>query len=453
MSKKHLFFLVVFVASVTICLGQWKIQKAPVNFRLNDVFFVDSLYGWAVGDGMDVIATIDGGDSWKIIYTIPDTVELKQVQFIDRNLGTIGGNIVKKYITHEAREVLIMRTTDGGFTWKKLNIPFDSSFSFVGIEFLNSDIGLVGINNNGQASWNERKGVMLKTVDGGVSWQIILEKKHLLCAAFVFFNDKQGYSFWSPFLSNYDDTFVLQTSDGGINWSDTGTIKEDLIKKTSSITFNAIWAIGFKTWLSRDRGQSWTDWNWFSPVLEGQKRFIPTDIELIDTNKIIIVGDAFSSSSDIEARVYTTKDSGENWVMNLQLLNNSFSAISLASNKVWVVGSNGLIIYTDDITTKVASEKDSFPKIFELEQNFPNPFNSITVVEYFLLQRADVTLKIFDVLGRTVKTISEPNLGLGRHIITWDGKNDENQPVASGIYIYQLISNNILEVKKMSLIR
>ncbi len=84
----------------------------------------------------------------------------------------------------------------------------------------------------------------------------------------------------------------------------------------------------------------------------------------------------------------------------------------------------------------------------ELSQNFPNPFNPTTTIEYRVPAESKVTLKIIDVLGREVNTLVDGEVGAGVHRVPFDASK-----LSSGIYIYQLITNGKLYTKKMMLLK
>ncbi len=447
---KSIFFFLFFLT--TSVLPQWKIQNSGVNVSLRDVFFVDSLYGLAVGDSGVIIATSDGGENWLNLYSSTDIIEFKQVQFLDRENGFVAGNILKQHPGYLSHQVILLRTTNGGLSWKSISSSFDSSLTFGNIKFLNSDTGWVSINNSGQTSWDDRKGILLKTNDGGSSWTILMEENFFLCEAFDFNNDGQGFSFWSPFIDNFDNSYVYNTPDDGITWDSVGIIKEELVKNAKLTPEGFLWAIGFKTSISTDGGKDWATWNWFISI-DGQKRFIPTDIE-IKEDKVFLLGDAMTSANDIEGRLYKTNDSGGNWLIDLQMLNSSFFALSLADGKkAWIVGENGLILYNNDIHTYVNPGKNEFPQSFYLGQNFPNPFNPSTTIEFSLTHSEDIKLEIFDLLGRKVKTLLSSHLEGGLHSAVWNGSNEKGFLIPSGIYVYRLTAGSFHQSKKMILIR
>ncbi len=90
---------------------------------------------------------------------------------------------------------------------------------------------------------------------------------------------------------------------------------------------------------------------------------------------------------------------------------------------------------------------------FVLYQNFPNPFNPVTTIEYLLLQPSLVVLKIFDPLGREIITLIDEFQTSGRFNVKWNGLNKHRQSVPSGIYIYRLKSGQQTRMSKMLLLR
>jgi hypothetical protein len=81
------------------------------------------------------------------------------------------------------------------------------------------------------------------------------------------------------------------------------------------------------------------------------------------------------------------------------------------------------------------------PTEFALGMNFPNPFNPITTIPIAIPHTAEVALKVYDMLGREVRTVFAGTLEAGHHFITWDGKNNSGSAVASGMYIARFRTN------------
>lgn len=93
------------------------------------------------------------------------------------------------------------------------------------------------------------------------------------------------------------------------------------------------------------------------------------------------------------------------------------------------------------------------PESFELSQNYPNPFNPETKIRYQLPNSGEVVLKIFDILGREVKSLVNEKLEAGFHEVTWNGRNNSGRKVSSGVYYYQIRASEFKETKKMILMK
>jgi hypothetical protein len=88
------------------------------------------------------------------------------------------------------------------------------------------------------------------------------------------------------------------------------------------------------------------------------------------------------------------------------------------------------------------------PKVYSLEQNFPNPFNPSTKIRYSVPQSSSVVVKIFDILGNEIKTLLNEEKSVGSYEITWYAEN-----LPSGIYFYIIQAGSFVETKKMVLLR
>jgi hypothetical protein len=91
-------------------------------------------------------------------------------------------------------------------------------------------------------------------------------------------------------------------------------------------------------------------------------------------------------------------------------------------------------------------ESENNPTEYALSNNYPNPFNPTTIIEYQLPKDGFVSLKVYDILGREIKTLVNGFRTLGKYSVSFDGSN-----LASGIYFYQLKSNGFSSIKKMIL--
>ncbi len=106
-----------------------------------------------------------------------------------------------------------------------------------------------------------------------------------------------------------------------------------------------------------------------------------------------------------------------------------------------------------DHVASIVREPNKLPIVYELYQNFPNPFNPFTTIKYSLPKRSHVSLEIFDILGRRVITLVNQLQDPGYKSVVWDSKNSHGQLVSSGIYVYSLKTPDFKSVKKMTLLK
>jgi hypothetical protein len=95
-----------------------------------------------------------------------------------------------------------------------------------------------------------------------------------------------------------------------------------------------------------------------------------------------------------------------------------------------------------------SDETEEIPTSFSLEQNFPNPFNPTTTIQFSLPQSGDVSLKIYNLLGEEIKTLADEYREAGKHSVQFNANS-----LASGIYFYRLQAGSFIETKKMILIK
>ena len=96
----------------------------------------------------------------------------------------------------------------------------------------------------------------------------------------------------------------------------------------------------------------------------------------------------------------------------------------------------------------------TLPVAFSLADNFPNPFNPATTIQYALPLAADVELTVYNVVGQVVRTLVAEHQGAGRYTVEWDATDDRGHSVSAGLYLYRLqAGGEFAEVKKMLLLK
>jgi len=101
--------------------------------------------------------------------------------------------------------------------------------------------------------------------------------------------------------------------------------------------------------------------------------------------------------------------------------------------------------------TSVELRTDGIPTGYLLSDNYPNPFNPTTKINYDIPQTGHVDLKVYNMLGQEIATLVSQNQAAGSYVVDWDGRNGAGVQVPSGIYFYQMKVGNFTQIKRMLL--
>lgn len=112
------------------------------------------------------------------------------------------------------------------------------------------------------------------------------------------------------------------------------------------------------------------------------------------------------------------------------------------------IDNDGKFKYYDAITIRLTANQTA-----KLLGNYPNPFNPSTAIKFYIPNNSDVSIIIFDMLGKKVTTLIDRETEAGYHIIYWNGKDGYGNQAASGVYIYRLQAGDFSETKKMNLLK
>jgi len=95
----------------------------------------------------------------------------------------------------------------------------------------------------------------------------------------------------------------------------------------------------------------------------------------------------------------------------------------------------------------------AMPERFTLYQNYPNPFNPITNLRYDLPEQAQVTLTVFDLMGRQIIKLVNTTQDVGNKSVRWNATNSFGKPVSAGVYLFQIHAGEFVQTKKMVLLK
>ena len=101
----------------------------------------------------------------------------------------------------------------------------------------------------------------------------------------------------------------------------------------------------------------------------------------------------------------------------------------------------------------MARERIGLPEGAQLRPNAPNPFNSQTVISWFQLQPEEARLEVFTLTGQRVAVLHEGAKKIGLHRLHWDGRDGQGRLLASGVYVYRLVTAEAVQTRKLTLLR
>ncbi len=382
-----------------------------------------------------------------------------------------GSNIIAGAYLDPSSYVYLFLSTDDGLTWRpvdtilihntnplsfniqipQISVFGDSTNFFVGIGDIDGDSGNVYLSTDNGVSWTEQdssfprnissfaiidttifvaggSGVELST-DNCISWSATSEVPAVwvLCTlGNVIFAGTEGYGIFRS-TNNGANWVQLDTA---IYYADIATVGDILFAGASYGSYS-----GGGLFASSDSGMSWS-----------------ADTALADHKVNLLFGNGSDLFAETSSGLYFSASNGGKWK---NILAGTF-ADSINIEALTVCDSNLLVgtaygVWSCPLSEITAVKRQAFPATptsFNLEQNYPNPFNPTTTITYQLSTLSNVTLKVYDVLGRLVETLVDGRQTPGKHSVMFDASR-----LSSGIYFYRISAGEFSSVKKLVVIK
>lgn len=389
-----------------------KIHDNIVGAILHEIKFINSTIGYAADGYGYILKTTDAGYKWRKINIAPNSY-CYSISFVNENIGWVVG------------EGKVYKTTDGGSKWvtKTNGLDFPGEYiNWDNVTFVDSLTGWVG-----------GHGKVVHTTDGGNNWVTQLSVGPSYNVKVFFINNDNG---WAATSSGR----FYKTSNGGQQWVQ----KTDFIYyKVDGLFFlnnNLGWAVGSdKIFRTTDGGENWS--YQISPVYGAN---ILKSVFFANEMNGWIVGAG--------GRILGSTDGGNTWQPQSTPTGNDLESVHfIDKDNGWAVGWNSTILHTKGggIFTNISSnEIVQLPKKIELFQNYPNPFNPSTTISYEIPKNSFVILEVYDILGRKVETLVQEQKTIGNYTVEFNANKH-----SSGIYFYTLRIKDFIRTKKMILIR
>ena len=432
-----------FLVKTTDGGANWQSRPSPVAGGLTAVFFRDSRHGWIGGNESStgqIYQTVDGGETWSLLFTLPPAYSVEDIFFVDAQTG---------WVASSGRGGSVFRTTDGGRNWEESDLVT----GFInGVFFLDQNVGWAV----GEHVFSPMGGVIFYTTDGGETWEQQVEGLRRMSG---FFQGADGVHdiFFVDALRGWAVTElgqILKTTDGGqnwlIQWEDVGSTEPKLyaVHLTSA---NAGWAGGSGIGSVALRYHNTLP----LPAYPTNLMATPasnTSIALTWTDRAdneegftIFRSDAFSGAYKQIASVVpnTTR------FTDTELDPDTTYWYRVAAFNAWGASARSRESHAAASTgVTLAQGEGRVPAAYYLETNYPNPFNRATSIRFGLPQADHVTLKLYTIAGAEVATLVDETLAPGRYAVAWDASGR-----ASGVYVYRMQTGRFFDTKTMVLVK
>jgi alpha-amylase len=387
----------------------WSAVTSGTSNALYGVKAVDANTIIVVGASNTIRRTTNGGSSWtSVAPSMSPTPIWRNVDGIGNTLYAVG------YVTSGSRRVRVVRSTDGGVTWTRIDggtmgsTSTTSSTAFYGIDMVTADVvyicGTYGTGGNS----------IYRTTNGtnaSPTWS--------------------GTSTASPFYS-------IEMIDS--SWGYVVGSSSKYYQTTNGTTFSSVASSGLPS------GMSVWDVSWNANT---QRLYLAgyTGSSGSYVPRIYRTGTMSSSSaSDVVTAMTVNLPSNS----RLYALDSETSSAAAGGDKTQIAyyGALGVVKQAAPVEETNSAERITH---YELFANYPNPFNPTTTITYQIPQAGRVSLKIYNMLGQVVRILVDAEVAAGLHATVWDGKNSRGEPVASGVYIYRLEAGEVVKTKKMLL--
>jgi hypothetical protein len=162
-------------------------------------------------------------------------------------------------------------------------------------------------------------------------------------------------------------------------------------------------------------------------------------------------------SDTIETSYTSWEISYENFI-NLfsdSLISSSFFYwdVSVSDFDTSIISSNGPLMFTVEVSELLLNNNLVIPSEFKLHQNYPNPFNPLTKIQYDIPNINNVSIIIYDLIGKNIKSLVNSEKPAGFYSVAWDGTNNFGKTVSAGIYVYMIQTGEFRSTKKMVLLK
>jgi len=420
-------FIVLVLCFQHPLFAQWVKQNSPTTNRLLSVQFVSPTTGYISGEVGTILKTTDGGTSWNKLTIMGIPAAFDAVRFVNDTGYLIG------------RGPTLLRTTNGGTNWTPLSITMPNpelgfSIPFSGYLFDGKN-GIICGAYPGPSSVS--RAFIARTSNAGESWQVQPHDSISVFNSITFTDLMTGYVVGAR--PGSPSPVILKTTDGGETWFNqqhpfsTGWFASVFFVTPTTGYVGGVNSARFL--ITTNAGETWTK--------QTEEVSGAIDLSLFATSP----GTVYATSD--AGKIYRSDDSGKTWVTQYDNFSKTMYSIFFIDEQTgFAVGESGYILKTTNGGVTFANIPVAPVTEYRIAQNYPNPFNPSTTITYSIIESGNVTLTVYDYLGREVETIVNEYKDIGTYSINFNAVN-----LSSGIYFYKIHTGKFVAVKKMLLLK
>lgn len=429
MNIKFIFLFLIIISAVNVFSQtfQWRLLTGSPGTtgsnRFEDIYFINENTGWIVDFGGATYKTTNAGVSWSLYDNIFFN---RSVGYFDAQTGLVG--------TLDSAECLF-RTTNGGVNYTLItNLPSPKPKGICGISIVNENIAY------GCGTYYDFAKI-IKTTNKGADWSIVFSDTSLARTLIdcYFWTQDSGIAVGGYNTSIFDNgnAVILKTTNGGTTWQ--------RVCKTTR-TGEWCWKISF---ISRDIGyvsiERQSGFAYILKTTNNGNSWTEIPFRNYDEEGIGFVNENTGWIGGWTGPTYQTTNGGANWSLAGWGTNvNRFRFLS--DTLAYAVGDR--VYKYSRGPAGVQNISDNIPDKFYLSQNFPNPFNPVTHLEFGVSIPEFVTLKVYDALGKQTALLVNEMLSPGSYEVEFNGAD-----LPSGVYFYKLETENFIETRRMILLK
>ncbi|MCK4894041.1 MAG: M28 family peptidase [Calditrichia bacterium] len=489
----------------------WIMKSVPTSNRLYDIYFADQSQGWAVGRSGTIVHSSDGGETWQpqssgtssrlygvhflnpdtgfvvgwdgrllrtenggtnwTIMSVPTSSYLYGIDFIDDQNGIVAG-----------WNGTCLKTVDGGDTWTTAGSMLgENAYS---VDYVDPQI-----------LWCSGDGLFAKSDNSATTWQSQL---HLLPDASLnnVLTTKIGTTYPDQYYiicAHYDDMPSGPVAPGA---DDNGSGTAAVIEAARILApYNFKYSIRFVLFSGEEQGLVGSQAYASQAAAAGDQILGALNMDMIgydgnndgrmeihagtmlnsqiignlmvaniSTFQLPLVADYLTSGSSGASDHASFWSAGYPAIMHIEdfqdftpyyhTVNDLLSTLRQSyfhDNAKLTIGTLAMLAQLDGEPTGLPQQQ--LPRDFVLSEPYPNPFNPVVHLRYHLPFSDEVSVDVYDVLGKRVKSIVNEIQKAGWHQISWDSQNDAGAAVSSGIYLIRIHTNYGTRMKKVILMR